>query len=68
MTGQHAQPPDGCRLQQTRGMPPPLMAFELVERSAAQFAERAKHLEGSDELFTSFASKNFTNERKKSQG
>jgi len=49
-------------------MPPPLMAFELVERSAAQFAERAKHLEGSDELFTSFASKNFTNERKKSQG
>ena len=44
------------------------MAFELVERSVAQFAERAKHLEGSDELFTSFASKNFTNERKKSQG
>ena len=37
MTGQHAQPPDGCRFAQTRGMAPPLMAFELVERSAAQF-------------------------------
>ena len=44
------------------------MAFEVVERSAAQFAERAKHLEGPDELFTRLASKNFTNERKKSQG
>ena len=55
-------------MQQTRGMAPPLMAFELVERSAAHIAERAKHLEGSDELFTSFASKNFTNKRKKSQG
>ena len=44
------------------------MAFELVERSAAQFAERAKHLEDSDELFTSFTAKDFTNERKKSQG
>ena len=49
-------------------MPPPLTTFELVDTSAAQFAERAKHLEGSDELFTSFVSKNFTNERKKSQG
>ena len=44
------------------------MAFKLLERSVAQFAERAKHLEGSDELFTSFASENFTNERNKSQG
>ena len=42
--------------------------FERVESSAAQFAERAKHLKGSDELFISFASKNSTNERKKWQG
>ena len=44
------------------------MAFELVERSAARYAERATHLEGSEELFTSFATKNFTSERRKSQG
>ena len=41
------------------------MAPELVERAAAQFAKRGKHLEGSDELFTRFASKNFRNERKR---
>ena len=44
------------------------MAFDLLERSAALFAERAKHREGSDDILTSFASANFKNERIKSQG